>query len=150
MGSENYIENIVYICRLISDSDLDIWTGLQEIIIDDEIIEDNVKTAIFSILEDKKGTTSRSPTLFGRIVEQTINDLQTKTWNDLGFSDRLLPSLNIELRNYLFGKLVQYLMVNLQEVKNNIATIEESGGLIPSVEIEEEESEYGYEYGYGY
>jgi hypothetical protein len=145
MSSVEYLENIVYVSKMLSDSGINVWTGLQDVLIEDDQINNSVKTAIYSILEERKKITNKSPAVFEREIKKIINDLMNRRWNDLGFTDKLLPSLDIDLRSHLFNKLVIYLLTQLDTVKNKIADIETNGGLFPPIEDDIEEG-----YGYGY
>jgi hypothetical protein len=149
MSSPEYIDNIAFIGKIISDAGINIWTALQEVVISDNQIGDNVKTALYSILEEKRKITNKSPASFERAIKSVILDLQFKGWSDLGFTDRLLPALDKDLRMHLYGKLVLFLLSELQLIKSKIYDIETTGGLFPPVEEIYEEIEDG-EYGYGY
>ena len=144
--STEYLENIVFASKLISDFGVNIWEGLQEIIIEDDQTPDTVKTAIYSILEERKKITNRSPAVFEREGKKVINDLMNKSWEELGFTYRLLPALDVDLRTHLFGKLIIYMLTKLAEVRVKILDIETNGGLFPPIpEEEEEDYSYGYE-----
>jgi len=146
--SKNYKENIVYITKIILDSGFDIWQEILDIIAKDSGIGNNVRVALFTIVKAKSGTTSRSPVTFEREVLSLLDDLENKTWEELGFSEDLLPSLDVDFRTRLFGMLIQYLTQRMNDSLDKITYIKENSGMIPTIpELEPEPEE---EYGYGY
>jgi len=148
--SDNYKENIVYIARIISDSGFNLWQEILDIISKDSSIGDNVKVALFSIVKAKSGTTSRSPVTFEREVLSLLDDLESKSWEELGFSEDLLPTLDADYRTRLFGMLIQYLSKRMNDSLDKINYIKENSGMIPSIPESEPEPEPEEEYGYGY
>lgn len=92
-----------------------VMNDLLEIIKNDEVLDPSqaglVLTCLSRILSTYRLPKNRCGELFVRILETVA----TKTYSDIGLSDRL-PPLEEDTREYIMGELIFYLVAEMQSI----------------------------------